>query len=493
LQADGDAGEDRPMRRALLVLASMAVVGCGKGAANGGPDAGAPTTCSLTVPALPDTHLTADGMELRDALGRLVFLRGVNAGGRSKFAPYVPFDVAASGFDPALGAYMDRAASWGIDVLRVPFTWAAVEPVQGMDDASYLMRLDAILDAAWARGMFTIVDFHQDVYAEVFCGDGFPAWTVPTVTTAPHHDCPNWGAEYFSDQQVLSAFDAFWASGGAVQTAYDALWDRMVMRYAAKPGVVGFEPINEPGWGSANLATFEATTLTTFYGTTIARMRAAAPNALVFFDGTGFDGAAVSTSLARPTGDGIVFAPHYYQNGALDGSGGLADKVSIDLGKWRHQAELWNVPVFVGEFGISNNSPDTAAYMTAHFDALDALGVSGTQWEYSVSTDLWNSENLSLTNADGTETPMAAAIVRPYPRAVAGDQVTFKFDGATRGFTLSYTPKAGVTEVSVPSRLYPNGYDVSVTGACVDTSKAGRLLVQADSDVSSVSLTATAR
>jgi endoglycosylceramidase len=481
------------MRRASVFVATLAVAGCGKGAANGGPDAGAPTTCSLTVPALTDTHLTADGMELRDALGRVVFLRGVNAGGRSKFAPYVPFDFAATSFDAALGAYMDRAASWGIDVLRVPFTWAAVEPVQGMDDPTYLMRLDAILDAAWARGMFTVVDFHQDVYAEVFCGDGFPAWTVPTVMTAPHHDCPNWSAEYFSDTQVGAAFDAFWAAGSTVQTAYAALWDRMVMRYADKPGVVGFEPFNEPGWGSANIQTFEATTLTSFYSTMIARMRAKAPKSLVFFDATGIDGATVSTSLGRPTGDGIVFAPHYYQNGALDGSGGLANTVSSALGKWRHQGQLWNVPVFVGEFGISNTSPDTAAYMTAHFDALDALGIGGTEWEYSVSTDLWNSENLSLANADGTETPMAAAIVRPYPRAVAGDQVTFKLDATTRGFTLSYTPKAGVTEVSVPARSYPNGYDVSVTGACVDTSTAGRLLVQADPMASSVSLTATPR
>jgi endoglycosylceramidase len=131
--------------------------------------------------------------------------------------------------------------------------------------------------------------------------------------------------------------------------------------------------------------------------------------------------------------------------------------------------------------------------MTAHFDALDALGIGGAEWEYSVSTDSWNSENLSLANADGTETPTAAAIVRPYPRAVAGDKVTFSFDAATRGFTLSYTPNAGVTEVSVPARLYPKGYDVSVTGACVDTTQAGSLLVQADMGASSVSLTATAR
>jgi endoglycosylceramidase len=494
--AGGPSTRDDPTVRGRLhlVAAAAAAVGCGKGAATGGgPDGGGASMCALRAPALPDTHLTVDGTQLRDALGRVVLLRGVSAGGRSKFAPYVPFDFATTGFDAALGAYLDRAASWGIDALRVPFTWAAVEPAQGMDDATFLAHYDAILDAAWARGMFTIVDFHQDVYAEVFCGDGFPAWTVPSVTQAPHHDCPSWSSEYFSDPAVLAAFDAFWASGSTVQAAYGALWDRMAARYKDKPGVVGFELFNEPGWGTANIQSFEATTLTSFYTTMISRVRKAAPSSLVFFDATGPDAGVASTSLGRPIGDGIVFAPHYYQLSALSGAGGYPDKVASDLRRWRHQGDLWGVPVLVGEFGIDNASPGTAAYMTAHFDALDTLGMSGTEWEYSVSKDSWNSEDLSLATADGTETATAAAIVRPYPRAVAGASVAFAFDATTRGFPLSYAPRRGVTEVSVPARLYPKGYDVAATGACVDTTTPGRLLVQAEPGASMVALTVTAR
>ena len=476
----------------VLVVVVALASGCGSKATSGnGADAGAPT-CSLAVPALPDTHLTVDGMVLRDALGRAVVLRGVNAGGRSKFAPFVPFDYPAGGFDAALATYLDRAASWGIGALRVPFTWAAVEPAKGMDDAAFLAQYDAILDAAWARGMYTVVDFHQDVYAEVFCGDGFPAWTVPTVMTAPHHDCPSWSTEYFSNSSVAAAFDAFWAAGSPVQAAYASLWDRMVMRYKDKPGVVGFELFNEPGWGTQNLDQFEATTLTSFFSTMVARVGKAAPNSLVFFDATGPDAGVTTTSLMRPTGDGIVFAPHYYQLGALGGGMGYPDNVLSDLTHWKNQGSTWGVPVFVGEFGIDNSAPDTAAFITAHFDALDTLGMSGTEWEYSVSKDAWNSENLGLVGADGTETPKAAAVIRPYARAVAGDGVAFAFDAATRGFTLTYAPKAGVTEISMPARLYPKGYTVTAKGACVDSSTPGRLLVQADTSATSVSVTVTA-
>src|SRR5580693_2581777 len=184
---------DRRLRAALALITALAPLpGC-HASEPAAPPAG---TCSLTPPALASSQLRADGTALRDALGRVVVLRGVDAGGRSKLAPFAPFDFTGDGYDAALGAYLDRAASWGINALRVPFVWAAVEPTEGTYDPAFLARYDALLDGAWARGMFTIVDFHQDVYADVYCGDGFPDWTLPGPLPAPAHDCPDWGGEY---------------------------------------------------------------------------------------------------------------------------------------------------------------------------------------------------------------------------------------------------------------------------------------------------------
>jgi len=444
--------------------------------------------CTIAPPQ-SDFHLTTNGTALIDSLGRVVFLRGVDAGGRSKFAPYVPFDFTdENDFTVELGKYMDRASSWGIDAMRVPFTWAALEPVQGQDDATWLAHYDAFIDAAWAHGIWSVVDFHQDVYAENFCGDGFPSWTIQNPPP-PAHDCPQWSLEYFGDQDVINAFDAFWANSTGVQTAYMSAWDVMVARYKDRPGVVGFEPINEPAGGSQDNDAFTAGTLTNFYSMMVPHMRALAPSSLVFVDPSGLDGVSQTTGLNKPTGDGIVFAPHFYP---LSND---PDVAMTDMQKWQAVAQAWNVPTFVGEFGASNQLASTPAFMQAIFDSLDALALSGTEWEYSVSTELWNDESDTLVDSSGNEYPVAQAVIRPFARAVAGTaaSIVTSFDATSGEFALRFTPNGGatnVTVVSLPARAYPNGFDVDLAGGCYDaTSAPGELLVQADPDATFVGVT----
>jgi endoglycosylceramidase len=218
-------------------------------------------------------------------------------------------------------------------------------------------------------------------------------------------------------------------------------------------------------------------------------MRAAAPKSLVFIDTPGLDGTSLTTSLGKPTGDGIVFAPHYYPVSTSNSD------PTADLAAWQTIGQTWNVPVFVGEFGASHDSPQTAPFAVEVFNALDALSLSGTEWEYSVESEEWNHEAFSLVAADGGEYPVAKSVQRPYARAVAGSAIAQTFDAASRAFTLTFTPSTTstrVTEVSIPSALYPIGYDSVVTGGCGAASDSpGRFLIQPTAGATSVSLKIT--
>ena len=211
--------------------------------------------------------------------------------------PYLPFDYASdAAFPGAPSAYVERAASWSIDAVRVPFTWAALEPTQGTRDPGWVAKYQQLLEAWWARGIWTVVDFHQDVYSQCLCGDGFPCWTLADPSP-PADDCPLWSLEYLDDTAVESAFDAFWPPASPVMTGYQATWDFMAGAFADEPGVLGFEPLNEPSSGSADSATFEATTLTTFFSTMIARLHADAPSSLVLVYARATEGVLVATNL----------------------------------------------------------------------------------------------------------------------------------------------------------------------------------------------------
>jgi len=425
--------------------------------------------CPDLVP-LTSSILHTEHRDLLDESDRLVLLRGINAGGRSKFAPYSPFDYEEGHYDEALDRYLDLTQSWGINVLRVPFSWAAAQPTPETWDEEYLSRYDALLDGAWERGMWTIVDFHQDIYAEGFCGDGFPPWTLEEPPPDPRHDCPNWFLSYVVDPDVRDAFDDFWANERGTMDAFQAMWDVMATRHANRPGVIGFEIINEPGWGTAPLEEWEPNVLTPFYSTMTARIQAIDPDALVFFDATGIDAINASTALERPEGDNLIFAPHFYDSAIFAGGDELSANVLESLRAWDDAGLEWDLPVLLGEFGIQHHHPAAASYARQHYDALDTLQMHAAWWEYSISSDIWNDENLSVVDEEGSEYGILLdEIARPSLAALDGQLTSWSWDADRGVLEAQFEANAtGQTELSLPARLFGPETWVGATGeVCV--------------------------
>ena len=395
------------------------------------------------IPPLPMGPLHTEGTDLVDEDGRVVLLRGINAGGRSKFAPYHPYP------DSDLDTYLDRAEGWGFDVLRVPFSWAAMETAPGVWDEERMARYDALLDGAAERNMWTIVDFHQDVYAEAFCGDGFPHWTLPEDPGEAHHDCEAWFTQYSGENEVTEAFALFWADTWGAQTAFKDMWSVMATRHAGRTGVLGFELMNEPhGDALAVSALFEELTQ---------EVQAIDADALVFIDTKGTDGIQGTTSIVPPAAPNVVFAPHFYTPGAL--FGGDLGEVEPVLDKWAALGIALDVPVLLGEFGVqADNGGDIEQYAHDHYEAFDRHGMHATWWEYSDATELWNFEDLSVWN-DGPREDMLAGLVRPYVRRIEGEGSWSVTDGE-----LTATLGPGTHELASP-----RGNVVYSSGGCVDT------------------------
>ncbi len=124
-----------------------------------------------SAPTLPLAHA---GRWITDASGRIVILHGMNM--VYKLPPYYPEAVDFNGANDA--AFLN---SIGFNAVRVGVIWKAVEPSPGAPRRR--LPLSAHRRSTRSRrsrnhGIVSLLDFHQDLYNELFQGEGAPDWAV---------------------------------------------------------------------------------------------------------------------------------------------------------------------------------------------------------------------------------------------------------------------------------------------------------------------------
>lgn len=460
------AGFHRPAGSLHMVIALAFLVALAPSAACGGDP----------------SPLRVQGRHFVDAWGRVVILRGVNLTGDAKVPPFFP---------NAGSSDLDRVESLGMNVIRVLFIWEAYEPHPGQYDEAYLASLRDLARQAAARGIYTILDFHQDGYsrhASRGAGDGFPAWAVSRRGTLSRPDnsskCATWPLMMACDPTTHRSFDDFFANASGVRTRFLRMVDRVAAAFATVPGVVGYDLLNEP-WGN------EKRDLAPLYDEMAEVIRARHPAAILFVEGRIATNCGMKTKLPRPGYGGFAYAPHYYKPLAIAFHGWRSSCLSLDIafGRMNGQTQSWDCPLFVGEFGIAAGAKNAAAYVDAIYDRLDAALASGAQWNLTPGWDPerkdgWNGEDFSIFDAAGNPRPTYRP--RPFPRATAGTPTRFEFrDGnppaGSRAliFSWDHRPACGQTEIALPDGLFRAGTRVQTSTASVVTTydRARRALV----------------
>ena len=462
--------------RAAVSVLFLTVVGCGPTDATRDP--------SLGRTSLTTRRLTTSGRWLLDEQGRKVLLRGVNAGGRAKMEPFVPFDFAAGSFEVAADSYFERIAALGANAVRLTLSWEGLEPVEGRRDPTYWQRYRAMVDAAHAHGVGVIVEFHQDAYASPFCGDGFPLWTLGALAHGPpHYDCSylNWSLPYFDPGSTVNqAFARLWSNADGLRSKFASMWQFVATELGRHPGVLGFEIINEPGVGTGDPSVFQQSVLPAFYSEIGAVIEAAAGPSVIF-GGTNAGDSSTSHALVLPKLKSFAFAPHYYDALAF---------LNIDLvDPARLRSALLKtitlpndpqIPIVVGEYGMPNANPAKEGYLDAMLGLFDEYRLHAIHWDAHQSAQLWNHEDFSVFRPDGSQQEWARALDRPFPRAVAGGDVTFSYDLTSSVFELVVTAAtSGVTEIYIPKQRFGSDPQVSTQGARWNWLPESQLLILA--------------
>ena len=492
--ADARGGGRRGAPRSARVLLGAAVVVVATIAAACTTQPTVPIAGGSTVVRPPEPDLVGpirvSGDQLVDGSGRTVLIHGLNSVAKS--APFL------SALTPeAIGdATFDRLAADGFNGIRLGVWPAAVMPAPGSVDDDYVARVRAVVDELAERGLWVILDLHQDVFW------GMPEWATLPGAAALSADAPagldiGWAAAYAAPRSTQQ-WDDWWANaevapGLGVVDAYAIGVGAVAAAHRDAPNVVGVELINEPYPGSdliaCGLSDCPALDAATTRNNRIitAAVREQAPELPVWWtpqalfpiysdssmqgpdagDGTG--GLAFHTYCLYTDG-GEPTSPPAAASALCEGVYAQAFNRAVNL------ARHWGTPALLTEFGASS-SPLNA---TIAARLADEHLLSWFHWASGRYPDVVESQ-----------------IVRTSAQATAGAPLEQRFDPATGDYLLRFRPDHSValpTSIVAPGRVYPDGYDATAdAGTVTSAPDDGRVLVVADPGATEVTVRITRR
>ena len=167
-------------------------------------------------------------------------------------------------------ADLDNLVDWGFNSIRLGVMWPGVEPIRGEYNDTYLQIIDEIVENAAKKGVYTLLDFHQDVYSPKLCGEGIPLWATyndseawqfprPVQWTAfeeknglpKDEDCQQYGwATFYMAEATGRAFQNLYDNVGGLRDALGRYWQKIAKQFNGREHVLGYELINEPWAGN---------------------------------------------------------------------------------------------------------------------------------------------------------------------------------------------------------------------------------------------------
>ncbi len=426
-----------------------------------------------------------------DQDGRDVLLRGANINSLGEYWQGV------SDVDPTIAvtdADWDLMAARGFSVVRLLVTWSRVEPERGRIDQSYLDLVDAHVRAAAARGIYTVIDMHQDAYSAFISTadaaecpegttpakgwDGAPAWA--TLTDGLSTCLTN--GERNSSPAVNRAWNNFYDDVDGIRTRFAAMWGAIATRFAGRAEVAGFDVLNEP---ENPRAAAEMTPLyTEFLAQVIRSIRAAesaagAPFEHIVFVEPALPAGDQSRGLVIPdpasagvSTRNVAASVHNYAesittealgNLTIEGTNDLIETVTSGLG----------VPNWGGEYGFWNTEPATLALARRYAADEDRMRWGGAWWQWRQSCGdphavQWvdgevvvpehTSTHLNILGCPGNEDlgpneDFLSILGRGYPRATPGRLVQLRSDVDSGGLFVRGDAEAagGTIEVWTPT------------------------------------------
>jgi aryl-phospho-beta-D-glucosidase BglC (GH1 family) len=356
------------------------------------------------------------------------------------------YGVNFSGGESSNRNYPTKAYYWnyyhgkGLNLVRVPFSWEAVQPtLGGALNTTALSSLDKAVSLAAADGMQVILDMHN--YDRYTPSGG----SATLVGTSP--------VTYADYQQV---------------------WQLLAAHFAGEAGIYGYDIMNEP---NGDNGTWVSTTAQ--YG--VNGVRQGDTTHYVIVEGDSYAGAqawmANNQNLnVTDSANKLIYSAHTYwdsndsgvYSGSYDSNNDYPN-VGVDrVASFLYWLTLKGAQGYVGEFGVPNNvsSPDYRwnNALDNFLSDLNDNGVEGTEWgTYNLSQSYLLRPNLD-NGSVCTDAP-AMAVLETFgstPTITSGTPPAGA-SGTNYSFTFQASDYPDAT-FSVVSGTLPPGLSLSSAG-----------------------------
>ncbi|KAJ3416187.1 hypothetical protein HDV05_002832 [Chytridiales sp. JEL 0842] len=441
------------------------------------------------------THIDPDSHQFIDSHHRSRMFHGLNV--VYKKPPYHP---STQNFHPTLSFSSEDIEIFHnltLNIVRLGVHWAGVEPERGVYNETYLKVIKGIIQDCAEKGIYVLVEWHQDLLARQFCGHGMPDWVVksdwqPMWRRFPFplrlrpfevgedgipskEDCSKltWYLAYLTPA-VADAFGKFYTNHGGIFDSFLAFWRKVATEFKGMSNVIGYEVINEPWPGNhfqdpTLLIPGRASTslLFNFHDRVARAIRSVDSSALIFFEGVTWESSTNYEKVPGGHANMSVSSYHYYKPpSASSPSAAMQNRVLKDSGK------LLGVGTMLTEFAMweKTGGGNGGEYRVEVMRAADEWLQSWIGWSYKSFQEPEqpeSNEDGGLFDPSGKRRAHVEKLLsRPYSFAVAGRILRMSYNDTIAEFTLCYLVKESATaptEIALQADiLYPTGFNVTI-------------------------------
>lgn len=356
------------MKTCFLFLLILSMAMCSASAADEAPDM---------------SMLHTEGVNIVNAQGETVLLRGVNMGGWLVQESWMNLTNAPSQsesfkvlderfgrevrehlFDVYEDNYLseqdfDNIKALGLNVIRLPFAWWNILHDDGTLKDDAFTRLDWFVARCAERGLYVILDLHAargSQNAQDNSGD----------TTG----CHLWDVLEYQDQTIY-------------------LWEQVAQHFKGNPTVAAYDLLNEPGGVLKTTGKMQWD----FFDRMYDAIRAVDPEHIIMMESCWNP-----ENLPAPGDYGwenVVYQYHWYKWGADNDY--WAQKLNVDVKLHKTKQVNHPVPSFLGEFTLFQNM-DAWKYA---LETYSNAGMGWTIWSYKVTgNSTWGLYNVYGSKVD---------------------------------------------------------------------------------------------